>query len=276
MTKQEYREISEAILDRKGAVRSTSIPTDVIAFLESGDIESVNLVEWQRIDQEKLLGNIWPIISKDQSSSPILLEKTGIKGIREVATILKSKFGDGCQENTLTHVLSNHRSDMVRCWIAYWIGVSQFASLEQKLEEIKRFAVDEHFGVREIAWLAVRSDISDQLKPSLSLLAPWALDQCEYTRRFSSEVTRPRGVWCKHIEILKKNPELAINILDSLRSDPSRYVQASVGNWLNDASKSAPEWVEEVCEQWLRESKTPETNRIVQRALRTLRGKKSS
>ncbi len=276
MAKQEHSKISEAILARKGAVRATSIPKEVIALLELGSIESVNLVEWQTIDQEKLLANIWPKISKDQSQSPSLLEKTGIKGIREVATILKSKFGDGCHNNTITSVLSSHPSDMVRCWVVYWIGVSTFASLEQKLKEIKRFAVDEHFGVREIAWLAVRPDISDQLEHSLSLLASWTLDECEYARRFASEVTRPRGVWCKHIEPLKKNPELAIENLESLRSDPSRYVQASVGNWLNDASKSAPEWVENLCEKWLRESKTPETSWIVQRALRTLHGKPSS
>lgn len=276
MAKHAHSEISEVILARKGAVHATSIPADVLALLELGDIESVNLVEWQTIDQERLLANIWPRISKDMSSSPSLLEKMGIKGIREVATILKNKFGDGSYKNTTLGALSNHPSDMVRCWVAYWIGASTFASLDQKLNEIKRFAVDEHFGVREIAWLAVRSDISDQLEQALSLLALWSLDECEYARRFASEVTRPRGVWCKHIEPLKKNPELAIELLEPLRSDPSRYVQAAVGNWLNDASKSAPEWVEALCEQWLRESKTPETNWIVQRALRTLRGKPSS
>ena len=276
MTKQEHSKIPEAILARKGAVRATSVPVEVIALLELGDIESVNLVEWQTMDQERLLANLWPKISKDLSLPPSLLEKTGIKGIREVATILKNKFGDGCHENPIMSVLSNHSSDMVRCWAVYWIGVSTFDSLEQKLDEVKRFAMDEHFGVREIAWLAVRVDVSDQLEHALLLLAPWALDESDYVRRFASEVTRPRGVWCKHIESLKKNPELAIRILQPLRSDPSRYVQASVGNWLNDASKSAPEWVEKVCEQWLCESKTPETSWIVQRALRTLRGKSSS
>jgi len=63
---------------------------------------------------------------------------------------------------------------------------------------------------------------------------------------------------------------LAVLLLP-VRSDPSRYVQNATANWLNDASKSRPEWVRDVCERWARESPTKETGYIVRRALRTLR-----
>ena len=60
-------------------------------------------------------------------------------------------------------------------------------------------------------------------------------------------------------------------LLEPVRSDPERYVQNAVANWLNDASKSRPDWVRGVCERWERESPTRETAWIVRRGLRTLR-----
>ena len=56
-----------------------------------------------------------------------------------------------------------------------------------------------------------------------------------------------------------------------MRSDPSRYVQNAVANWLNDASKSRPDWVQVITARWTEESPTRETAYIVNRGLRTLR-----
>ncbi|HJN15541.1 MAG TPA: hypothetical protein QGH10_08630 [Armatimonadota bacterium] len=52
-------------------------------------------------------------------------------------------------------------------------------------------------------------------------------------------------------------------------------IPADVLDRLNDASKSAPEWATDTCERWLRESPTPETEWIVNRAMRTLRKSRS-
>ena len=96
------------------------------------------------------------------------------------------------------------------------------------------------------------------------------MDENENIRRFASEVSRPRGVWCKHIEELKRTPELALSILEPLKSDESKYVRDSVGNWLNDASKTQPDFVKKLCECWENESTTNETKYIIKKALRTI------
>jgi 3-methyladenine DNA glycosylase AlkC len=170
----------------------------------------------------------------------------------------------------LLAALLAHPSDTVRCWAAYIIGLDDGLRLAEKLTQLRPLAADQNSGVREIAWMAVRSDIEAQLSLAITLLAAWTSETDANLRRFASEATRPRGVWCKHIEALKQNPELAYPILAPLQSDESKYVRDSVANWLNDASKSQPAWVREVCALWAEESATKETQAIIKRALRTI------
>lgn len=86
-----------------------------------------------------------------------------------------------------------------------------------------------------------------------------------------SGTPQPRGVWYEHIVELKEHPELGLPILEPLKSDPSQYVRDSVGNWLNDASKTRPDFVLELCGSWEKESGTEETGYIIKKALRTIR-----
>jgi 3-methyladenine DNA glycosylase AlkC len=99
---------------------------------------------------------------------------------------------------------------------------------------------------------------------------PWVEMSDANLRRCAVEATRPRGVWCAHIAALKENPAVAMALLDAVRADESLYVRKSVGNWLNDASKTRPDWVKTVCKRWTKGKAHPHTLWIVKHGSRSL------
>jgi 3-methyladenine DNA glycosylase AlkC len=164
--------------------------------------------------------------------------------------------------------VADHRSDTVRGWAAFAAMEDRSLTLERRLAAIRRFADDAHFGVREWAWMAIRPSLAAEIDQALARLTPWAGEESENLRRFATEATRPRGVWCAHIPALRRDPTPALPMLDALRADTARYVQLSVGNWLNDAAKDNPAWVMALAERWGRAD--PNTRRILARGLRSL------
>jgi hypothetical protein len=98
------------------------------------------------------------------------------------------------ERDAVAHRLATHASDVARCWAAQWVALSGLP-LPAQLEAVRRFAADSHFGVREIAWMAVRDAVIVSLDEALALLQPWVFDADPNIRRFASELTRPRGVW---------------------------------------------------------------------------------
>lgn len=125
--------------------------------------------------------------------------------------------------------------------------------------------------VREFAIDIFRSFLVEDPKPGLAILVDWAGDPDPNVRRCAVEGTRPRGVWTPHIPALKRDPDLALPLLEPVRADASRYVQNAGANWINDASWTQPEWAIELCRRWRSESPAPATSYIVKRGLRSLR-----
>ncbi len=261
---------------RKGARCINEIPPDILAQLNAGKLETANLVEWLAVDRHELLQQVLPKLGLRALVKPALgrlanpgeLKQTQIAPA--IAAALLPALKDHADRTEIVEKLAAHPSDLVRSWAAYLIGLDNELKLTQKLSAIRRFAADHHFGVREEAWFAVRTSIDAELGAAIKLLAKWAKDKNDNVRRFASESTRPRGVWCKHIEALKLHPELGLPILEPLHSDPSKYVRDSVANWINDASKTRPDWAKDVCARWREMSSTKETDYIVSKALRTV------
>ena len=272
-------QIPEHVLNRKGSTTTSGVPKEVRALLDLGLTETVNLAEWLVVDQESLARNIFQnenwrfLLQPLEESFGLLKIKTAPKKMEVLGMVLAQGFLTKAQFENGLQRLKEHRSDIVRSWACFMIGKRSELSIKESLKRIQPLAADGNMSVREAAWLAIRPRIITQLEESLRLLMGFSLHRDANIRRFASEITRPRGVWCNHIPALKDNPELGLPLLEPLRCDDSMYVRNSVGNWLNDASKTKPGWVQDLCKRWEKESPTKDTAYIIRRGLRTLRKK---
>ena len=267
----------EIIKNRKGAQKAVDIPSEVLSLLNTGSIETVNLTEWLAVDHSQLIKSVFPTFGIDKNVIEELVcqidyqkKPSTMNTIRLIGALLYKKYANTNLFEPLFEQLSTHLSDSVRCYACYLVALHTDTPLKDKLHKLKPLVADSHFGVREVIWMALRPEMSEHLDFSIAFLSDWAESENENIRRFSIEALRPRGVWCAHIEALKEKPELYLPILDKLKSDTAKYVQDSVGNWLNDASKTRPDFVTALCERWQNESPTKETKYIVKKALRSI------
>lgn len=258
---------------RKGARRVAEIPPETLAAINRGEIDTVNLVEYVAVDVTQLLPAAATRIALDPAHPEILATLACLPALKPMqrhwaaAGALHRAIADDAARR---QALASQRSDILRQWAAMFNGLDEGKTLTQRLAGARPFAADPHFGVREIAWLAVRNAVVANIEQALELLLPWTHEADANLRRFASELTRPRGVWCAHIEPLKQNPTPGQPLLQGLRADPSRYVQDSVANWLNDAAKTRPDWTKYVCRDWLDGNTSKATAYICRRGLRSV------
>ncbi len=262
-------------LKRKGVRSLKDISPDILYQLNNGQIASANLVEWLAIDQQILLKTVLQQNNKLGYFDLVCIKlsqlpKQSIVSVNQCIGVSLLQCVNNFDDQLLFNDLINHPSDAVRCWVCYMIGFNDKVPLDQKFEQIKTLANDVHFGVREAAWMAMRQSIIDHLERSLQILSQWSKDAQPNLRRFASEATRPRGVWCKHIVKLKEYPDLGLPVLSPLVNDESKYVQDSVANWLNDAAKSNLEFVTRFCEQYFQNNPSKSSQYMMKRALRSL------
>lgn len=249
-----------------GARKMGDVDAEHLADLNAGRTEARTLTEALVIDHTALLSAVIPDAPDELTRTVSEAQALGI--LKRMAAI-----GAALREHLPADVLAalaEHPSDTVRGWWCFATASDPDRTSAQLLAACKPLADDACFTVREWVWMALRPRLVENLADSISLLVPWTGEESANLRRFASESLRPRGVWAAHIAVLKSDPGQGEPILEPLRSDPSRYVQDSVANWINDAAKTAPDWAIALCEKWCVESPTAETTRITARALRSL------
>ena len=241
-------------IKRRTYSRFRDIPSELTERLNRGEIETATLTEQAAMDFAVLLGSLtgWQgdVASLAQEAAQQNFSGHGLVKRMALAGQMLGRCGAFADREALRQLMV-HPADTVRGFACYTIAAHPELEFGEKFDWMKPLAADPHFGVREWAWLALRPTVVAAHLDAIVLLRRWVNEPDANLRRFAIEITRPRGVWAKHIQALQAEPWHGLPLLDSCARDESRYVQNSVANWLNDAARSQPEWVKEVCRDWL-------------------------
>jgi 3-methyladenine DNA glycosylase AlkC len=254
----------ETTLGRRKARRVADIDPDVLAALQSGTMQTATLVESFAIDFAVLMACVFPEL-RGLATGKINREDGITRRMAMAAILILEHVGPSAFES-----LARHPSDTVRGWAAYLLAATPALDLTERLQRVRPLARDAHFGVREWAWIAMRPHVAADLERAIAVFIDWVAAPEPNVRRFAVEITRPRGVWCTHINALKLRPEIGLPLLQPLASEPVRYVQDSVANWLNDAAKSIPCWVRDLCDECQSSDCAPATRFICRRGQRSI------
>ncbi len=118
---------------------------------------------------------------------------------------------------------------------------------------------------------AIRPLMNAKPKETFQILLKWSRDENVHVRRLASEGGRINLPWAKKSMACLDEFEVYKKILTNLKSDPSKFVQKSVGNNLNDLYKIEPEKAMEIIDQWKREPLSKETEWIIKHGLRSVK-----
>ena len=245
-----------------GSRTKASIDPDRLLSLNRGVAESQNHIEEMAMDWPILLGYAYPDHGFDTAA---ISKAPFIRRFRLLGELLRTRYGATLLSEEFTWI-----SDTVRGWLAMAVGGDPGLSIGQKMESLLPYARDHHFAVREWAWLALRPDIVSEPLQAFETIQELARSANHFDRRFAVEALRPRSVWGSHIEAFKASPELAEDFLATLRCDDHIYVRLSLGNWLNDAASTRPDWVRSTVDGWLSSCSCKYTEHIVRRATRRI------
>ena len=267
--------IPEQIQNRKGARSLKDINPEVINYLNKGLIETKNLMEWLATDQLALLKIVLSDLDKNDwyPDFEVAVNTQKKPTANSNTKVIGETLGLLTSDKSVYDKLKSHTSDLVRCW-ACWAESTHHDTVTDLIKTMQPYAADTHFGVREVVIFASKERMIEDLGTAIHILSKWTTNKDENIRRFSIESLRPIGVWTKKIPAFQESPERGLPLLEPLKSDTSKYVRDSVGNWLNDASKSQPDWVRHICSKWEKESPTKETTYILKKAMRTIKKKK--
>ena len=164
------------------------------SLIDLGQLPTRNLAECLAVDQAALVnaltGQLPAALVEHLAASADQAQALGLsKKVADIGLAL-GKWLEQAAESLRQHVFEQcctHPSDTVRSWAAFaqaYLSRSQPA--EDALLAQFRFARDEHFGVREWAWIALRPRLAQHLEAALALLGRHTGDADPLVRRFLS------------------------------------------------------------------------------------------
>jgi 3-methyladenine DNA glycosylase AlkC len=155
----------------------------------------------------------------------------------------------------------------------YWImPIAKYAEkhglddFEQSMELIREVTM------RNTSEYAIRPFLEMYPAETLAQMQQWTQHPNKHVRRLASEGVRPRLPWASKLQPFIDDPTPILPILEALKDDPSKYVQKSVANCINDILKDNLSIGQTLIEQWT-EDPTPQRKWIIKHAIRNFRKK---
>ena len=132
-------------------------------------------------------------------------------------------------------------------------------SMQALIEMTKRFTSE---------W-AIRIFLEQEEKRTLEYLKVCAKSDNCHVRRLVSEGTRPRLPLSSRLYSFMEDPTPVLALLELLKNEPTRLVQRSIANNLNDIGKDNPDTVVTFLKQWQKEG-VKDVEWIIKHATRSL------
>ncbi|MFV0246083.1 MAG: HEAT repeat domain-containing protein [Qingshengfaniella sp.] len=133
-----------------GARRMADISADRLAALNAG-AEAGNLTECLAVDFASLMAVTLPDLNADALAQMRAAAPLGISKRMALAGRIVLDLPVETRAR-----LGSHPSDTVRGWACFALGQMPDQPFTVRLEALRPFVEDPHFGVREWAWMALR------------------------------------------------------------------------------------------------------------------------
>ena len=192
--------------------------------------------------------------------------------IEVIADALYIMFGEEYEvsiENLLRILGPENEAETGMFTNFYWImpiakvvekyGLNHFDLSMKAIEEVTKRNTGEY---------TIRPYLEAKTKKTLAQMKKWAASENRHVRRLASEGIRPRLPWASKLDNFINNPKPLFPILNKLNDDPSKYVQKSVANCINDILKDNYTLGQELINNWNVKSPSKERKWIIKHALR--------
>ena len=181
------------------------------------------------------------------------------KDFTQAVTILIKALGEEIQEEELEGYDGFYVMPLSE-YVATYAKEDDFDIAMNALYEMtKRFSSE----------FAIRTFLKNDEEKTLNYLISISNNTNVHVRRLVSEGSRPRLPLGSRLHAFIDEPQKVLTLLESLKNEPSRLVQRSIANNLNDIAKDNPDICVEFLAQWEKENIT-DVDYIIKHATRTL------